>query len=411
MKHAYIYAVAVLCLAGCQTLDFILDPVPSLGRPRGVWNAADSTERHSVSTGPDPLEKALYLTAVEFPKGYDWQLDTLFGDSGARILLYRNGKKILSVPTGPRELVSPDPDMHHFLKGRLYTEYSDASRTYIGCDGQRLFSYEGREVLKGLMVKDSDVFTLGQDRSGEGISLRKNGELLFKRAGCLPCGDLFDVAYDPCGALYEDGAALCFGFIEPSSGRWFLYCAGSVQELAVPSGAARVFDVRRYGGKNYMVSVSGSAVSLSGSGSQCSFSLGEDSAYDHFRIVPGRSAPLFYGTVKNKYYNTYSTNYWSQEGLVASLNGCNNWMYDWDNYAYYIGFDYVAPLSIVSPDIPNPYFHEHNYVFSYRCGCLTDEGIAVALTPASGSAAPHIYTAVSDTPISINGFLTGLYRQ
>lgn len=409
MKYTLL-AAALLVLAGCHTIDSILDPIPPHGRPRGVWNLRDTSRAGSSDHGSgQPPGKALYVTAVEYPEGYAWASDTLFGTSGASIDLFRDGKLVLSVPTGHGCCVSPDPDMHHFLNGHLYTEYSDLSRTYIGRDGERLFSYEGCEMVKGLIEAGGDLYTLGLDRSGAGISLRRNGELEFRRAGCVPCGDLYVQSYDPSGALYMDEGKLCFGFMDPVSGEWFLYCEGSVEKL--PVVAAKVYDVRRVGGSNCVLSRSGTILNLSAGTRNTRVNLGNEIPQDDFRIVNRKGRALFYGTVTVRYGADAEVRVWSEDGLMAVFEGRGGWIFDWDDFSYCVAQNRLGRIVAYNPEYGEESFTDPFYMPSYRCVSLTDNGIAMALTPSGSNATPYIHSFKSDTPVGINGFLTGIYWE
>ena len=124
-------------------------------------------------------EGSLMVTAVEYPEGCFWQRDSSGGTGECHISLYCNGSRTVSVPSGAGFPASHDPDMHRCIDGKLYTDYSDGGRTYVCENGNLLFSYEGREMLCGFLIKDGDIYTLGQNRSGEGLSFRKNGTMVF----------------------------------------------------------------------------------------------------------------------------------------------------------------------------------------------------------------------------------------
>lgn len=194
---------------------------------------------------PVPMDTAVFVAAVDFPEGYDWRRDTSYGSVTGRLVLYRDGGQVLSVPAGPGCRASLDHDLHHLVEGHLYTEYCTASETVIGRDGEDLFSYPGRELLCGLLVEGSDVYTLGQSRSGRGFSLRLNGEELFSRSEGTISSHLQDDSHYPSGALYRDSGHLYFSyFMDDGQGsrRWYIVEDG-VETLAdVPPGP--MYDIR-----------------------------------------------------------------------------------------------------------------------------------------------------------------------
>ena len=161
------------------------------------------------------LDTAVFMTAVSFPDDYDWRRDTSLGNVRGSIELYRNGEKMVSVPAGPGSRVSLDPDLHHLVEGHLYTESCTDNETFIGKDGEVLFSYPGRELLCGLLVENGDVYTLGQNRSGAGFSLRCNGKEILSRKDGFIAVHMSDNPDYPTGALYRDSGHLYFSYWEP----------------------------------------------------------------------------------------------------------------------------------------------------------------------------------------------------
>ena len=193
----------MLFAAGCTKLgDGLL-----AGRSRDDCHNRDP---HSGSGGGSEsvepeirTDTTFFLSAVRFDESYDWRRDTVYGGAGYEILFYRDFEQVLSIPSSA-ECASPDLDSHHIIDGHLYTEAATRSRTTVGRDGQTLFSFEGREILRGLLPVGDDVYTLSESRSGDGFTLRKNGNVLFRRESGSVFGDLADPSYRPYGALYKD---------------------------------------------------------------------------------------------------------------------------------------------------------------------------------------------------------------
>lgn len=160
------------------------------------------------------FDTSVFVTAVSFPDDYDWRRDTSLGNVRGSIELYRDGEKVLSIPAGAGSRARLDPDLHHLMDGHLYTESCTDGETVIGRDGEELFSYPGREFLCGLLVEDGDVYTLGQNRSGSGFSLRCNGIEIFSRKDGSIAAHMSDNPEYPTGALYRDGGHLYFSYCE-----------------------------------------------------------------------------------------------------------------------------------------------------------------------------------------------------
>ena len=89
--------------------------------------------RRTDSTATDaPLAgEHVYLTAVRFPDGYAWDLDTCAVEGEVWIDLYRDGEKVRSIPAG----TSVHPDMHRYLGGHLYTDWSTDTETVVAREG------------------------------------------------------------------------------------------------------------------------------------------------------------------------------------------------------------------------------------------------------------------------------------
>ena len=134
--------------------------------------------RRTDSTATDaPLAgEHVYLTAVRFPDGYAWDLDTCAVEGEVWIDLYRDGEKVRSISAG----ASVHPDMHRYLGGHLYTDWSTDTETVVAREGAELFRFEGREAIRGFLVREDGVHTLGQDRDGNGFTYRIDGRILYR---------------------------------------------------------------------------------------------------------------------------------------------------------------------------------------------------------------------------------------
>ena len=196
---------------------------------------------------PAVIDTSVFVTVVDFPEGYDWRRDTSYGAVTGNIVLFRNGERSLSIPAGYGRQASLEPDLHHLAGGHVYTEACSDGRTVIGVDGEESFSYPGREFLCGLLVEGSDIYTLGQDRSGNGFSLRRNGEALLEAEDGTLASHLSDYPEYPTGALYRDGEHLYFSYwkrLSPVSSErsWFVVEDGV--ETIVDAGGKGMYDIR-----------------------------------------------------------------------------------------------------------------------------------------------------------------------
>ena len=200
--------IGLALLAAACTRDPLFPGAPrSLHEPPSGHHRADSS---AVDDVVSPREH-VYLTAVRFPDGYAWQEDTCAVDGPVWIDLYRDGALVRSVPAGG----SVHPDMHRFMGGHLYTDCSSGSETVVSRDGVELFRFEGREALRGFLVREDGVHTLGQDRDGEGFTYRVNGRIIFRSETGAVLGRP-DEPGVPGGALAEYGENVCYTCRLPS---------------------------------------------------------------------------------------------------------------------------------------------------------------------------------------------------
>lgn len=210
----------------------------------GLREIGEPQKREDIWTGPGAVLKpggsgqvqrsVWYVTGFDYPEGYDWMSDPEAGNVKCSLVVYANALPMLKVPVGTEYQTSADPDMHRMLDGDLYTDFSTDSMTVIKKNGRNLFTYPGREMIIGMKVDSSGVYTLGQSRSGDGFSLRRDGEILFERTkGCL-MGRM---------TLSEN----VFAFYEKIAGsdmeRYYLYSNGEVSQIGVREDVRKVWDV------------------------------------------------------------------------------------------------------------------------------------------------------------------------
>lgn len=154
-------------------------------------------------SGVGVLESVCYVTAVDYAKGYDWRSDPARESVRCSLVVYVNNSPVMKVPVGSAYHICADSDMHRIAGGSLYTDYSTGSETVLRKNAKLLYSYPAVERICGLIERDDDVYTLGENRSGGGFSLRKNGNVVISRENAF--------VVTP---LRTDGDSLCFGFCE-----------------------------------------------------------------------------------------------------------------------------------------------------------------------------------------------------
>ena len=161
-KMFLVAAVAVTMVASCGLTE--IGGTDSGNTGGGVWGGPLDEDS---STGV--LNQICYMTALDYQKGYDWRADNYRENVRCSLVVYADGRQIMKVPVGEEYETSSDPDMHRIIDGHLYTDYSTSGETVIKKDGAQILRYSGREIICGMRVCGDDVYTLGQNRNGEGF--------------------------------------------------------------------------------------------------------------------------------------------------------------------------------------------------------------------------------------------------
>ena len=236
MRHLTLFTGLALLAAAC-----IRDPLVP-GTPRSSHEPG-AGRRDSLATDPPPGEH-VYLTAVRFPDGFAWQEDTCAVDGEVRIDLYRDGEILRSFPAG----ASVHPDMHRYVGGHLYMDWSTDAETVVSRDGAELFRFPGREAVRGFLVREDGVHTLGQDRDGEGFSYRIDGHVVYRSETGAVLGGM-DAPGAPGGALTEWGGDVYYAYSLPAgSGKEFHVMQNSERYRSFPASEGTL-DVLFTGGK------------------------------------------------------------------------------------------------------------------------------------------------------------------
>ena len=225
MKRSVLLAVLVLVVScGLREIGYVDND------SEGVWVGPGAA---IGSGGMQSSHKTMwYLTAFDYPDSYDWRSDQWKGSVKCSLVVYVNMIPMMKVPVGDEYMVSSDPDMHRIIDGDLYTDFVKDSVTIIKKNGKLLFSYSGREMLLSMHVDSSSVYTVGQSRSGRGLSFRRNGEIIYEnKTGILlglPDRDRFAYAEQ----------------IQNAAERYYFYDSGKISQIALREDLRRVWDVQ-----------------------------------------------------------------------------------------------------------------------------------------------------------------------
>lgn len=227
----------------------------NLARPRLA--TGDYGNVHGRGQSSAKRDTSVYVTTVEFAPDYCWQQDMEGDGVPFSIAVYRDGDEIMRVDGGNGAYVSAAQDMHRFVDGHLYTDFSSPSETVFMKDGAELFRYPGREMVCGFLVRNGDIYIVGQNRSGKGFSFRKNGIPLFSNTA----GQVLGAFSHPCrpgGALYEEGGHLVFAYktvtatAKKESVSCFIVVDGVSSQIPLDNRITGVYDFRESGGVRYI---------------------------------------------------------------------------------------------------------------------------------------------------------------
>lgn len=228
--------IARKCMQVAVGLSAISCGISEIGGPgkqdiNDVWTAPSSGI-------PSTSHSRTYVTAFDYPEGYDWRHNPEKGSVRCSLIVFSDSKPVMKVPVGDAYLVSDDPDMHRVIDGHLYTDFATDSETVIKKDGKPFISYEGRETIVTALVKKDSLHTLGQKRNGKGFSYRVNGRVVLERESGYVFGRLTELQDDVCFAFAEP-----VGSSESKSERYYCFMNGSVSQVALREDVKKVWDV------------------------------------------------------------------------------------------------------------------------------------------------------------------------
>ena len=355
---------------------------------------------------PEEGPEILWISGVEYPEGYNWQRDTAYGRVDARLVLFRDGMRVLEIPAGERQEISTDPDMHRIFGGHLYTDYSSGTETVVRRDGKELFRFGGREMFVGFLVRGDIVWTLGGNRStGKGLVLRRNVEPVFSDPdGLLPPGS-GNTAFEG-GMLHLDGTEMFF-FYHSADG-WFRVREQFAEPIVLPQGLTETYDIRRIGGKTVVAgrtTLTVLTVVQDGSMQACTVN---GLSVRNVAIIPGRNGAFF--LKGESVMGAGSTPMvWNPDGTqIIALSARVLDFYVEEGHAACItaGMDGL-PAHYVKDGVSTP-IDGRNHFISSRCGLLQNGAFYLLLTPVDRTGSPFLLRDGVREEIPLNGFLTGM---
>ena len=386
----------------------------SLGRWDGTGGGED--EEGSSGTGDEPsaaLDTTIWITAVSIPDGYDWRKDSVYYLSGGEIIAFEDFSPAVRVKYGHTERVSAATDLHHLIGGDLYTEYCTDGVTYIKKNGELLFSYDGAEVLKGIIAAGDGLYTLGANRSGRGFALRKDGKALFSEQEGSVWGSLDDPTFPASGALYSSGDDYVFFYSKTtSSGQiWFSATQKGARSVELEDDVGRIFDIRSISGVTaYAYRDSRGAVKFYSKGSARQVLSSTTATTKSCRIIPPEGDSPDADDCKIWLESLSGSSSVWKDGIadIISMDG--------SDYLYTDG-DIVAGLNVSDDGVikirrsgkGGSVLSGRYYFFNSHCAALCGGKLYMVLTPMEKGGKPVLWVDGVTTEIDLEGFLTGVY--
>lgn len=394
-------ALSVIC--GCEPLGFGKKPAEESGY-----------EEESSLPEEKPTVKHLYVSAVEFPDGFDWRSNKVHSSDNGSIVLYKDGVKTLTIPAGDDNEICDDVDMHHLMGGHIYSEYCSQSETIIKKDGKEFIRYSACETLKGMVLKDGVLYTLGQNKSGKGFSLRKNGEIVFQTDDGLIHGDMYDYSFAPTGALYLDGSTLCFAYYTGSDQTlrdrrdWYVVKDGVPGQLNLSSKVTDVYDVKVIGGKICFVACEDYHIApvLTEGDTRINCYDSTHGLSRDYRLLRDGEHMLVSGTIRYSSGKDADTGIWDIHGLRETLPGTGLMIFvDQGSLAYVRKSGNMVSAYTEDVDETQP---ERCQLLLSRNVCYNDGHLYLAITPPDRYDNPHLITDGDQDDYAMNGYLSSV---
>ena len=371
----------LLLLQSC----FLFEPELPSGQTRDdVGQKGTVTRRDTV----------LLVSAVSFPDKYDWQRDTAFGRVPFNICLYRDGKKELSVKAGPGTDFGNTTASHYIIGTSLFTVCSDSRGTRIGKNGRLVRAWKEKESLYGILEKDGALYTLGRETGSEGLTYRRDGNVVLKIDKAEPFGGFRTDGYGQTGALYEAGGEVCFAFSSALDGVTSVKLVRDGQpEVLLSAARTKVLDAKMIGNSPALLYNESGVTMMSYGGRH--FNVGHSGGLlwksASLVMFEGRVSALGSFVLNNEPNLTYGIGW---ENSCLEIQGS-------PDYLYCNGDAYCA-VDPASEALRNYYFINRD------CACQLGDGLVLALTPKNTSNPPRVKFFGREYSYPMNGYLTGV---
>lgn len=417
------YLLCALLLAACLSCER-MEPDIKVRRSRVLphhergGRAADSTGGELSAARPG---HGLFVTAIEYPSGYDWRRDTARGDIRGRLLLLHLSwdaapapfDTILALEAGKGRAVSLDPDRHHFTGGHLYTECITELGTVYRCDGRTVHISREREYVRGILSSGEELYVLSTRLDGGGFILRHNWKpILVRNAGRIH-GSTGDPAFGRSGALFLDRGQACF-FYEAEEGRWLLVRDGEEETVPLPDALTHLYDIHFSSGNLCLVGrwKQREPVLFIGSKRHDLSTTLQIQAQKYGFCLIRNPAPgdgiRFSGSFRITWNQLPYTGLWSERRLLVTREGRCDWI---DGTAYLCREN--GRVTEAGVDGERFTLDGSGTMMMPACAFRTGKELFLALTTGggdSGADGPQLWINGISIPLILNGFLTSVTK-
>ncbi len=393
----------VFATVSCQTLD------------RHTYTGKRRSENYAGSTGiPEKKggtpgeagpqsDTALFFCAVNFIGDYDWRRDSSYGSAEAELILYRNFLPQVRIRAGEECCIGAEPGTHHLIGGQLYTEYTSSTHTVIKRNGAEILRYPGREVLKGIVLKEGDLWTLGQDKKGEGFTLRRNGESVFKKNEGKIFGDLDGSAHP---GLYEDDGKLCFCYCSESDAYPSLFAVRDGAENYMQAPEAVVHDMFLYRSGTYVLCSDKSGLNHALFSGSASKPIRIDGYSVHQACLLECNGTII-AQINARRAGEDCSFVWRNPALISLGNCKMSYIYSADGMLAYVTVSDGQIRCMKQGENP-PYEIAESFLFNRACAAFPDRGFFLALTPKKAGGKPLIIRNGAQTEVDVNGYISAV---
>ena len=397
LRKTFLLLLLAVSAAACEKPLFPTSFRPRTGRP----------PRKAPTPEALPEGLSVWATAISFHDTTDWRAGSV---GGAGLLLFKNGVRVDSLSA--RDILKPE--QHRFRDGHLWTNTTDGFRTFLQRDGEPYLSFEGEEGLVGFLLQNGRVHTLGQ-KPGGGFTYRLDGEVVYTSDKGLILGSGADEDW-PGGAFCQDGGSVyyTYGIAQQSADapvwEYRLMRGNDIWKVITPPTGGKLFDVRMSGGNCYRLElrydrhclITGEEVRvLSARGNQ-----------DELKLVPsvGGIAAIgnsLLGPARMGWLEQADGNYYQH----LHLGGGRLRLWLWDGALTKLLMDPQDCLSGLQGGSWSEDFPAGGYRLQHpRCAAFQGGILALALTSTGGS--EHLlWVGGQETPVSFNGYFTGIYIE